>query len=408
MRIAILTKEYPPHVYGGAGVHVTHLARELARLGRGKDQVTVLCFGDQREEEGNLIVRGVGQAGPIVAHDPRLKGLLDSILRQASLVGALEGAEVIHGHTWYTHLAGCLLKQMLGAPLILTTHSLEPHRPWKEEQLGPAYRASTWLEKTAYRNADGVIAVSASMKADVQSLYGVAPERIEVIHNGIDPAQYRPRLDRGVLARYDIEPDEPYVLMVGRMTRQKGINHFLNAAKYLRPEAQVVVCASAPDTTEILIEVARLVEEARARVANHLIWVQETVPADDLVALYSQAAVFVCPSVYEPFGIINLEAMACGAPVVASAVGGVPEVVSDGQTGRLVKFEARGPADPEPLDPDGFARALAEAVNDLLSDPRRREVMGSRARQRAVERFSWTGIARQTREFYGRLIGERG
>jgi len=405
VKIVILTKEYPPHLYGGAGVHVTQLSRELAELGAGQDQITVLCFGEQNEQQGNLTVLGLNPAGSPPVRDPRHAGLVDALWRNASMLGVLQDADVIHCHTWYTHLAGALLRQMLDAPLVLTTHSLEPERPWKREQLGAAYAASSWLEKTAYQNADGVIAVSPTMKESVRRLYGLAPERIEVIPNGID-GRFRPNPDPRILAAYGIEAGRPYVLLVARLTRQKGIGHFLNAIRHLSPGVQAVVCASSPDTDRLRAELAGQVERARAGGAE-VIWAQETVPLDDLVALYSQAAVFVCPSIYEPFGITNLEAMACGAPVVASAVGGIPEVVVEGLTGRLIPLEARGPDDPEPRDPERFARDLAGAINELLADPELGRAMGQAGRRRVEERFSWTGVAHRTRAFYERLVAER-
>jgi len=319
------------------------------------------------------------------------------------MVGALDQADLLHCHTWYTHLAGCLLKQILQVPMVLTTHSLEPHRPWKKEQLGAAYHASSWIEKTAYQNADAVIAVSRSMAKDVRRLYGVPGEKIEVIPNGIDTTQYRPRHDPGVLAQYGIDPLTPYVLMVGRITRQKGILHFLESVKDLAPGIQCVMCASVPDTDQFMGEVIQKFEEVRRETAKPLVWVRETLPVEQLIVLYSHAAVFVCPSVYEPFGIINLEAMACGTAVVASAVGGIPEVVTDGETGLLIPLEPTGPHDPEPKEPKLFARQLASAVNDLLAAPRRVQAMGRTARKRVEERFSWAVIAQRTLDLYKRL-----
>jgi glycogen synthase len=405
MRIAILTNEYPPNVYGGAGVHVEYLTRELARLDGGAHSVNVLCFGEQAVREGNLTVRGVRQGFVPPCQDPRHQKLMDTLVRDLVMVGAVSGADVVHCHTWYTHLAGCLVKQLAGARLVLTTHSLEPHRPWKVEQLGTAYHASSWVEKTAYQNADGVVAVSESMRADVQALYGVSFEKVRVIHNGIDLEQYRPTPDRGVLARYNIDPDRPYVLFVGRITRQKGIIHLVRAIKYIRPGTSVVLCAGAPDTEEIGREMALAVEQARRESSNPIVWIAQMLPREEIIPLYTQAALFVCPSVYEPFGIINLEAMACGTPVVASAVGGIKEVVVPGETGLLVHFEPRGETDFEPKDPEKFARDLAEAVNSLLEDPGRRAEMGRRARDRVERYFSWTSIARRTLEFYRELVG---
>ncbi len=405
MRIAILTNEYPPHVYGGAGVHVEYLTRELARLDNGHHQVTVLSFGDQAISQGNLDVRGIAShCPPIPTQDPRHQKLMDTMLRNLVMAGELGDVDVVHCHTWYTHLAGCLVKQLTGAALVLTTHSLEPHRPWKAEQLGTAYQASSWVERTAYENADGVIAVSESMRHDVHSLYGVPQEKIRVVHNGIDLDQYRPTRDNAILARYGVDPDRPYVLFVGRITRQKGIIHLVRAIQYFRPGVQVVLCAGAPDTEEIGKEMTQRVEEARRTRTDPIVWVREMVPREDVIPLYTQAAVFVCPSVYEPFGIINLEAMACGTPVVASAVGGIKEVVVHEKTGLLVPLDQAGPTDIEPRDPEGFARDLAAAVNELLDDPARRARMGERARERVEHFFSWSSIARWTADFYWDLV----
>jgi glycogen synthase len=407
MHIGILTNEYPPHVYGGAGVHVEYLTRELARAEGGRHQVTVLSFGDQNIRQANLTVRGVKPDFTLPFDDPRHGRFMDTMARDLIMAGTLAHTEVVHCHTWYAHFAGCLVKQLGGARLILTTHSLEPHRPWKVEQLGTAYRASTWIERTAYENADGVIAVSQAMRHDVHQLYGVPDEKIRVIHNGIDLDQYKPAPDPAVLARYGIDPKVPYVLFVGRITRQKGIIHLVNAVPHVRPGVQVVLVAGAPDTVEIGKEMAQKVEEARRATTNPLIWVAQIVPKEDIIALYSQAALFVCPSVYEPFGIINLEAMACGTPVVASAVGGIKEVVVPEETGQLVPIEARGETDFEPKDPDRFARDLAAAINRLLDDPERLRAMGAKARERVERLFSWTSIAARTLDFYRAVVAGR-
>jgi glycogen synthase len=404
MRIAILTNEYPPHVYGGAGVHVEYLTRELARIEEGHHSIQVLCFGDQSVREGNLTVQGVRPATTLPSQDRRHDRFLDTMLRDLYMAGLLKDVDVVHCHTWYTHLAGCLVKQLTGARLVLTTHSLEPHRPWKAEQLGTAYQASSWVEQTAYRNADGVIAVSESMRADVHQLYGVPFDKIRIIHNGIDLNQYRPTPDPAVPARYGIDPAEPFVLFVGRVTRQKGIIHLVNAIKYLRPGVQVVLCAGAPDTPEVGREMTEAVERARQETTNPIIWVAQIVPKEEIIPLYTMAALFVCPSVYEPFGIINLEAMACGTPVVASAVGGITEVVVPGKTGLLVPFAPRGEGDFEPRDPEQFARDLAAAVNSLLGDPEALKRMGVRSRERVEHFFSWTSIARWTCDFYWDLV----
>ncbi|HKB36845.1 MAG TPA: glycogen synthase [Gemmataceae bacterium] len=404
MHIAILTNEYPPHIYGGAGVHVEYLTRELARIEDGRHTVQVFCFGDQVIRNGNLSVQGVQSECPIPCQDPRHAKLMDTLVRDLLMAGSLADVDVVHCHTWYSHFAGCLVKHLTGAALVLTTHSLEPHRPWKVEQLGSAYHVSSWLEKTAYQTADGVVAVSEAMREDVHTLYGVPLENIRVIHNGIDLDQYRPTRDPAVLARYGIDASRPYILFVARITRQKGIIHLVNAIKYLKPGVQVVLCAGAPDTEEIGREMAQKVEQARRESSNAIIWVAQIVPRDDLVPLYTQAALFVCPSVYEPFGIINLEAMACGTPVVASAVGGIKEVVVPEETGLLVHFVPRSKTDFEPKDPERFARDLAAAVNNLLDDSERREEMGVNSRARVERFFSWTSIARRTCDFYWDLI----
>jgi glycogen synthase len=407
VRIALFTNEYPPNVYGGAGVHVEYLSRELARADGGAHHVDVLCFGTQNETRGNLRVRGVAPALRFDAQDPRHAKFLDALLRDLAMAGAVESPDVVHCHTWYSHFAGCLARPLTGAPLVLTTHSLEPHRPWKVEQLGTAYHASTWIERTAYENADGVVAVSKAMKADVQSLYGVAPERVRVIHNGIDPDEYQPRHDPATLRRLGVDPDVPIVLFVGRITRQKGILHLVRAIKYLDRGMQVVLCAGAPDTEGIAAEMTALVAEAKRETATAIVWIPEMLPKKDVITLYTHAAVFVCPSVYEPFGIINLEAMACETPVVAAAVGGIPEIVVPGETGLLVPLEAEGGESPEPRHPDSYSRGLAAAVNDLMADPERRVAMGKASRKRVLEHFSWTHIAQVTLDFYRELIARR-
>jgi glycogen synthase len=403
MRIAILTNEYPPYIYGGAGVHVEYLTRELAALDGGAHHVRVLSFGDQRTSSASLDVTGVAPPVELPSTDPRHSKFFATMAQNLVMSGTLDDVEVVHCHTWYTHLAGCLVKYLHDVPLVLTTHSLEPHRPWKVEQLGTAYHASSWVERTAYENADGVVAVSQSMKHDVQSLYGVRPDRIRVIHNGIDLDEYRPRPDPAVLARHGIDPSVPFVLFVGRITRQKGIIHLVNAVRHFHKGVQVVLCAGAPDTPEIAAEMTAAVARAREHTTNPVIWIPEMLPRPEVIALYTHAAIFVCPSVYEPFGIINLEAMACETPVVASAIGGIPEVVEHGETGLLVTPEATGPTEVEPRNPEQFARDLAAGVNTLLDDPDLRAQMARKARQRVERLFSWTSIARRTLEFYQAL-----
>jgi glycogen synthase len=287
---------------------------------------------------------------------------------------------------------------------VLTTHSLEPHRPWKAEQLGSGYRVSTWLERTAYRASDAIVAVSRSMKRDVAELYGVDRDKVHVIHNGIDIQEYRPTWDRSVLREYGVDPDWPYILFVGRITRQKGIVHLVRAIEHLQPGTQVVLCASSPDTEQLRREMETGVQRAKSLGEHRVVWIDEPVPKDRLIPLYTQAALFVCPSIYEPFGIINLEAMACSTPVVASAVGGIPEIVEPEETGLLVPFEPLSRESAEPADPDRFARDLAAAANRLLADPGLRQRMAEKGLQRVRETFSWRAIARQTFELYRSLI----
>jgi glycogen synthase len=404
MRISLFTNEYPPHVYGGAGIHVEYLARELARREGGAHPVDVFCFGDQQGTDGNPRVHGIPPAADVPARDPRHARLLDALARNLAMAGGVHSPDVVHCHTWYSHLAGCLARALTGARLVLTTHSLEPHRPWKKEQLGTAYHATTWIERTAYGNADGVAAVSEAMKEDVQALYGVPAERVRVIHNGIDPDEYQPRAAPETLRRLGVDPDVPIVLFVGRVTRQKGILHLVRAIPQLEPGVQVVLCAGAPDTEEIATEMAALVEEVRREADVEIVWIAEMLPKAEVIALYSHAAVFVCPSVYEPFGIINLEAMACETPVVASAVGGIPEIVVPGETGILVPFEPEGGGSAEPRDPAAFSGALAAAVNELMREPERRAAMGRAARARVLARFSWGRIAELTLGFYRDLL----
>jgi alpha-maltose-1-phosphate synthase len=353
-----------------------------------------------------MTVEGVAASLQSPVQDARHAKFLETLLADIVMAGSVGQADIVHCHTWYTHLAGCLLKPLLGARLVLTTHSLEPHRPWKIEQLGTAYHATSWVEKTAYQNADGVVAVSAAMQRDVQTLYGVPAERVRVIYNGIDVQQYTPTPNPEVVRSYGVDPDRPYVLFVGRITRQKGIIHLINAIKYIRPGAQIVLCAGAPDTEAIGQEMAVNIAQAKAAGRHEIIWIPHMVAREDLIRLYTHAAVFVCPSVYEPFGIINLEAMACETPVVASAVGGIPEVIVPGKTGLLVPFAPVGADDFEPMEPDQFSCDLASAVNELLDDPICRREMGRHARARVEQCFSWTSIAQHTLDFYRALILE--
>ena len=311
-------------------------------------------------------------------------------------------ADVVHVHTWYTHLAGLLARLAYGIPLVLTVHSLEPLRPWKREQLGGGYDVSSWIERTAIESADAVIAVSEGTRADVLRLFDVDESRVHVIYNGIDPDFYRPDPATDALERYGVDPERPYVLFVGRITRQKGIIHLVRAIRHLDPGIGVVLCAGQPDTPEIGREMEEGVRAAQAA-RDNVVWIGEMVSRTDVRQLYSHAAVFCCPSVYEPFGIINLEAAACETPVVASAVGGIPEVVVDGETGLLVPVELRLDDPMSPVDPDRFERGLAAGINALMADPGARDAMGRAGRKRAVDHFGWTAIARQTADLYRTL-----
>lgn len=404
MRISLLSKEYPPYIYGGAGVHVQYLLREMARLAQGSHELDLICFGDQHMQEDNLQVRGMQTNFEFSAADPRHCKVFQPLLLNLIMAGKLQAPDVVHCHTWHTHFAGCLAKELFQAPLVLTTHSLEPHRPWKEEQLGSGYNVSTWLEKTAFQHADQVIAVSRAMQANVRHLYQVPEEKIRIIPNGIDPQEYCPTRDRSILTRYGLDPEKPYIIFVGRITRQKGILHLVQAVPYLQNRVQILLCASNPDTLELDHEMQHAVSEARQYSKNPVLWVQESVPQQDLVALYSQAAAFVCPSIYEPFGIVNLEAMSCGTPVVASRVGGIPEIIEPGKDGYLVPFQARSLQDSEPADPQGFSHDLALKIDKILADPLQAEIMGRAAREKVLAKFSWQTIAAQTLELYQELL----
>lgn len=399
MQALILTNEYPPNVYGGAGVHVEYLVRELARL----IDVDVRTFGEQDQPGSPLQVRGYPTRLRLDATPEPLRPLLRAFDRDLAFMSDPIDADVVHCHTWYTHLGGIVAKLAYGIPLVVTTHSLEPLRPWKREQLGGGYDVSSWVERTAVEMADAVIAVSEGTRVDVLGNYDVDPGRVHVIHNGIDTDEYRPGPETDALERYGIDPDAPYALFVGRITRQKGIVHLVRAIRHMAPGYQVVLCAGAPDTPEIAAEMEAAVAEARQD-REGIVWIAEMVDKPTVRQLYGHAAVFCCPSVYEPFGIINLEAMACETAVVASAVGGIPEVVVPGETGLLVPFEPAGDGSFEPRDPDRFERDLAAAVDELMADPARREAMGIAGRARAVDHFSWAAIARQTADLYAALV----
>jgi starch synthase len=390
-------------VYGGAGVHVDYLSRELAK----EIEVEVHCWGPQHADQGRLHVRGAEPWAEISnGTEGKFKGALEALSLNLTQVKALKGIDVVHTHTWYVSMAGYLAKKLYGMPFVLTTHSLEPLRAWKAEQLGSGYAMSSWMERTAILDADAIIAVSQGTRADILRAYPeVDPERIHVIYNGIDLAEYRKTPETQALTDYGVDPATPYVLFVGRITRQKGVTHLVDAIGYLPPETQVVLCAGAPDTPEIAAEMRMKVEEARRR-HPHIVWIEKMVTKQEAIQLYSNARLFCCPSVYEPFGIINLEAMACSSPVVASATGGIKEVVVDGETGYLVEFE-QDPVTSFPCDPEKFARDLAARIEQLLSDPEKCRRFGEAGRRRVEETFSWTAIAHQTIALYERLIEER-
>ncbi|GAA0594022.1 glycogen synthase [Craurococcus roseus] len=402
-KVALFTKEYPPHVYGGAGVHVEYLAAALAK----RAFVEVRCFGDQRSGDGaNPEVRGYPQWDETARNtDTRFVGAVDAYARSLAMAKDRLDADVVHCHTWYTDMAGLLASQLWGVPYVLTIHSLEPLRPWKVEQLGNAYHLSAWMERTAIERADAVIAVSRETREDVLRLFDVPPGRVHVIHNGIDPEEYRRTEARRALDRHGIDPAKPFVLFVGRVTRQKGIMHLVNAIPRLDPDLQVVLCAGAPDTPEIGREMAEGVAAVAARRPG-VVWIREMLPRPDVIQLYSHAAVFCCPSVYEPFGIINLEAMACETAVVASAVGGIPEVVVPGETGLLVDPGLK-PGTFDPADPAAFSARLADAINALARDPALRARFGANGRHRVEAHFSWDAIARSTLDLYRSLLTER-
>ena len=400
MKALFLTNEYPPHIYGGAGVHVDYLSRELAK----SMPIEVRCFGDQNWEKGNLKVRGFELDADEFTCPKPLRSVFGAVRRCTDFNTANIDADLVHCHTWYSHFGGILAKMNYGLPLVITTHSLEPLRPWKREQLAGGYDFSVWVEKTALEMADAVIAVSGQTKADIERLFDVRPERLHVIHNGIDLDEYRKTDSTAALVKFGIK--KPYVLFVGRITRQKGIIHLVRAIEDMDEGFQIVLCAGAPDT----LEIGREMKEAVAKVqAKHggVIWIDEMVDKATVRELYSNASVFCCPSIYEPFGIINLEAMACETAVVATAVGGIKEVVVDGETGFLVPIDQMNESPFEPREPEKFARDLAARINQLMADPALCEKLGRAGRKRAEEKFGWPAIAQQTKALYEELVGPR-
>ncbi|WP_425846075.1 glycogen synthase [Agrococcus sp. TSP3-2-1] len=396
MRVDLLTKEYPPDVYGGAGVHVTELVKAL----RESIDVRVRCFGAPRDEEGVT-------AFDVPAELADANGALQTLAVDLQIADAVADADLVHSHTWYANEAGRLAQELHGIPHIVTAHSLEPLRPWKAEQLGGGYRISSDIERRAYEAADRVIAVSDGMRADILRSYpSLDPERVVTIHNGIDLEAWAPLPDADRARELGMDPDLPAVVFVGRITRQKGLPHLLRAARALPEDVQLVLVAGAPDTPEILAEVKGLVEELRSA-RGGVVWIDDVLPRDDVRVLLSHATTFVCPSVYEPLGIVNLEAMACGAPVVGSATGGIPEVIVDGETGYLVPIDQVQDGTGTPTDPDRFVADLAEALTRIVADPESANRMGEAGRARAAEHFDWHRIAAETREVYERVIAER-
>src|SRR3954454_18255320 len=385
MHIGIVTREWPPDVYGGAGVHVEHLVGAMRSLPAGPE-IDVHCFGDPRPD-------AVGHAVP--ANLQGANGALQAVGVDVEIAAALAGVDLVHSHTWYANMAGLLASLVHGVPHVVTAHSLEPRRPWKAEQLGGGYRLSSWVERVAYESADAVIAVSEGMRHDVLDCYpALDPARVHVVHNGIDTNFYRPDPQRAALHANGSDPDQPSVVFVGRITRQKGVGHLVAAAHRIDPAAQIVLCAGAPDTREIAEETEKAVAELSAA-RDGVVWVRGMLPTTDVRQILSAATVFVCPSVYEPLGIVNLEAMGCATAVVASGVGAIPEVVADGETGLLVHFDEHHAKE--------FRTGLADAVNELLADPARAAAMGVAGRERAERDFAWTAAAARTVEIYRSL-----
>ncbi|MEV5042839.1 MULTISPECIES: glycogen synthase [unclassified Microbacterium] len=389
MRVDIVTKEYPPEIYGGAGVHVTELVSAL----RSRMEVQVRAFGAPRDEPDTTsyaVPEGLIEANAAV----------QTLGTDLEIVGDVAGADVVHSHTWYANFAGFLASKLHGIPHIVTAHSLEPLRPWKAEQLGGGYAVSSFVERTAYENAAAVVAVSDGMRRDILRSYpALDPAKVRVIYNGIDVEAWQPREDPELLSRWDIDPSRPSVVFVGRITRQKGLPYFLRAAELLPPEVQLVLCAGAPDTPEIMAEVQGLVRKLQ-ETRDGVVWIEEFLPRPDLCAILTSATTFVCPSIYEPLGIVNLEAMACGAAVVGTATGGIPEVVIDGVTGRLVPIDQVEDGTGTPVDPDRFVADLAATLTEVVSDPEKARAYGRAGRERAASDFSWEAIADATAELY--------
>ena len=398
MRVLLMTNEFPPNIYGGAGVHVEYISRELSKM----TPVEVRSFHQQDFSKDQLRVLGTKIDASGYGCSKELVSPLKALATCLAFNTQGIEADVVHCHTWYAHFGGIMAKILYGIPLVITVHSLEPLRPWKREQIGRGYDLSSWIEKTALEMADAVVAVSKSTREDILRLFNVDPAKVPVIPNGIDTDEYKPTLDPSVLAKYGIDPAKPYVLFVGRMTRQKGLLYLLQAISQLDADTQVVLCAGESDTPELQKELEALIADIKTH-RQGIIWIAEMVSRPTTIALYSQAAVFVCPSIYEPFGIINLEAMACNTAVVGSKVGGIAEVVVDGETGLLIDANISPTMPHDPMDPKGFSAALAEGINRLVRDPGLRKKMGAAGRQRVLDNYSWRSIAEQTLALYKRL-----
>ena len=396
MRVDVLTKEYPPAIYGGAGVHVAELVRALRA--RGDVDVQVRCFGEPRDEADTTAYADLTE---LAGANAAIKTLgVDLAIAQDCV-----GADLVHSHTWYANFAGHLASLLAGMPHVVTAHSLEPMRPWKAEQLGGGYRVSSFAERQAYEAAAAVVAVSAGMRADIlQSYPSLDPGRVHVVHNGIDSQLWQRHEDGAVVRKHGVDPAKPSVVFVGRITRQKGLPYLLRAAASLPPDVQLVLCAGAPDTPQILAEVEQLMDQLTAT-RDGVVWIPEMLPRHEVIALLSAATVFACPSVYEPLGIVNLEAMACELAVVATATGGIPEVVVEGETGWLVPIEQVDDGSGAPVDPAAFVATLAEHLNEAVSDPARARRMGLAGRARAIEHFSWDTIGDRTMEVYRQVVG---
>ncbi|MFP4521042.1 MAG: glycogen synthase [Fibrobacterota bacterium] len=402
MKTLFFTNEYPPNVYGGAGIHVEYLTKELSK----RCSVEVRCFGvrpPDGNEDGAIRVKAYDSDKNAFSNAPEeLRSPLKSVDKAVKFNIDPVSADIVHCHTWYTHLAGVMCRLLYGTPLVVTTHSLEPLRPWKRDQLGRGYDFSSWAERYTLENADGVIAVSEGTKKDILDNFSISADKIKVIPNGIDVDEYKPEDGTKEAADLGLDPDKPFVMFVGRVTRQKGITHLINALKYMDPDIQALFCAGAPDTPAIAEEVRRAYESGAA--GRKVVWIEKMLSKKSLIKLYSKAAVFCCPSIYEPFGIINLEAMACGTPVVSGDLGGMREIIIEGVTGVKVPVAQSKEPPFEPLEPDAFSHSMANAVNMLCKDEDRRKKMGKAARKRAVDGYSWKSIAENVHSYYQEII----